>query len=762
MKPQFLYAHSWLDYELPENAGARLWVAGPVQAATAQADGSVLLTLEFRGCKPGEVHSADTTDFRRHTLAVRAYGEGIIRLTGVDQPAPDDAASPMIERDAGLRDMPLTVKESAAAWDLVDQAGVVRLRIPRLEPAPRHWETPIMTVPEVPFRAEVRPDGKVRLPFQSEDTFAPRQFNSVPLGYVERPDGQRVFVASLEASSSEHFAGTGERFARMDLAGQTLTLENSDGLGVNNRRAYKNIPFYLSSRGYGLFAHTSAHLRVSLADISTRAALLRIEEPRLDLFFIGGGSVEKIVHRYRQLTGFPPAVPLWSYGTWMARMTYFSAEECEGIAARLRAEDYPCDVIHLDTGWFRTDWKCEWEFSPERFPDPAGFMARLRAKGFRTTLWQTPWIVKGTKHYEHALAQGYILAHRAREGTGSEFGSGQDEPDNRAIDFSNPAAVRWYQELLGSLFQLGASAIKTDFGEFMDPHADYHGLPYSLLHNRYPLLYQRAAWEATAKATGEPILWARSGWAGCQRYPVHWGGDCACTWDGLAGSLRGGLHFGLSGFAFWSHDVPGFHGLPNFMFSWPSETLYLRWTQAAIFGSHLRYHGTSPREPWEYPGVAPLVRGWLRLRYALIPYLLQVAGEATRSGYPVMRALVFHHSDDPVCWHIDDQFYCGPDLLIAPVLNDEGVRDVYLPAGEWVDFWSGRQLTGRQMLRGVQSTPARIPIFVRAGAVVPYYPRRVPSTNEMKLEQTARLTFDATYRGFVASPLGGLTGLPAD
>ncbi|MDD2442843.1 MAG: glycoside hydrolase family 31 protein, partial [Eubacteriales bacterium] len=240
---------------------------------------------------------------------------------------------------------------------------------------------------------------------------------------------------------------------------------------------------------------------------------------------------------------------------------------------------------------------------------------------------------------------------------------------------------------------------------------------------------------------------------------VHWGGDCACSWDGLAGSIRGGLHIGLSGFAFWSCDVPGFHSLPEFMNQRPDDLLYLRWTQAAIFMSHLRYHGTSAREPYAYPAVAPLVRSWLKLRYALIPYLLDQSEKAVASGFPLMRALILHHADDPVCWTVDDAFYCGESLLVAPLLNAAGRRRVYLPAGQWVDFWSGEILDGGRFLPEQTWPLHQIPVYARLGAEIRVYPHPVRGTDDMDLAQTETVRFDEAYPGFAATSLQRLTRL---
>jgi alpha-D-xyloside xylohydrolase len=226
----------------------------------------------------------------------------------------------------------------------------------------------------------------------------------------------------------------------------------------------------------------------------------------------------------------------------------------------------------------------------------------------------------------------------------------------------------------------------------------------------------------------------------------------------MAGSLRGGLHLGLSGFGFWSHDVPGFHGAPDFMASWPEDDLYVRWTQFGVFTSHLRYHGATPREPYAYPEVADVVRTWLKLRYALIPYLLQEAETTTQTGMPLLRALLLHHEDDPVCWHIDDAYYFGGDILAAPVMNAEGIRDVYLPAGAWVDLWTGKQHQGPKWLKGLHVPLERMPVYVRHGAEIPIYPESIASTEEIDLAKTVKLAFDDEYDGISRSILGKVTG----
>ncbi|MGJ3241732.1 MAG: alpha-xylosidase [Opitutales bacterium] len=746
MEPACAFPEDFLDINDPAYRDAKLWKAHAVTAAEAAADGSVHLTVPFFRCKDAYwVPDESEAEQRKETLVVRALGDGMLRVTLGMPVESTEAGAELLEMAGTLDPQPLTVESVDHGWLVRDPAGRTRMRLSTKIPETQPWSE-LIPEPEPLFQATVLPDGETEVPFMTWDTFAPGKVESVPLGRWE-PEGDLPgeTLFSLHCRPDEKFAGTGERFSRMNLAGSTVTLVNTDGLGVNNRRAYKNVPFYVSSRGYGLLMLTTCKVRLSLGDISTRAAQGRVADPSLDLVFIGGGKPEPILRRYRELTGFPRLPPLWSYGTWMSRMTYFSADETRKVARKMREGRFPCDVLHLDTGWFRTDWKCEWEFSPETFPDPEGFMKELRDDGFRVSLWQMPVVDEGTLHYEPGLKHGYLAKKARNFASGSNFVQFQNAV---SIDFSNPEAVTWYQGLLRRLLKMGASAIKTDFGENIDMDAEYRGLPARKLRNLYSLLYQKAAFEVTEEETGDSIIWARAGWTGCQRYPVHWGGDCACSWDGMAGSLRGGLHIGLSGFAFWSHDVPGFHGVPSFMNNRPADDLYVRWTQFGVLSSHLRYHGTSAREPYLYPEIQDTVRAWLNLRYALIPYIRLQAERAVATGYPLLRALLIDFPDDPYCWEMDDQYLFGEDLLVAPVMNSEGVRSVYLPAGKWVDFWTGEQVSGPRQLADVRQPLERLPLFVRARACLPVYPEAVQSTAEMDPDKVTDLVFDQSYTGF--------------
>ncbi|MHB1000220.1 MAG: glycoside hydrolase family 31 protein [Armatimonadota bacterium] len=760
MKQTNRFINDMLDFDMPETANDVLWRA--CKPVSAEVSGSnVILKVPFKAQKRGDSLTAIIPDDEKpaqlRDVIIRAYGDSVVRVTlAVSGEVPGDE-SVMLEWDKSLLPDPLTVDTVDSGWNIIDSRGTIRMKLTTKDEPRRTWggqEIPF-AIPES-FVASVLPDGRTEIPFMAYDQFFPGAYDSMALSYVERDEEPIRTLFSVHAEHNEKFAGTGERFAKTDLSGRTLILENMDGMGVNNRKCYKNMPFYVSSKPYGLLMLTSAHIRLSLADISTRASQAMIEDPMLDLFFIGGGSIEQICLNYRRITGFPHNVPLWSYGTWMSRMTYFTPEETYEVADKMREGKFPCDVIHLDTAWFEENWKCDWEFSKTKFPDPAGYMQNMRDRGFRISLWQLPTIGKDNKLWDIAKEKGYIAPKKTTAvADASNFGGLEYAG---TIDFSNPETVEWYQGMLKKLFEIGASAIKTDFGEEIDMEADYKGMPARLLHNLYALLYQKAAYEITEKTTGEGLIWARASWIGSQRYPVHWGGDTACTWDGLAGTIRGGLHIGLSGFGFWSHDVPGFHGIPGFLDTWPANDLYVRWTQVGVFTSHLRYHGGQPREPYEYPEIAPIVRKWLNFRYSLIPYLVDQAKKVTETGYPIFRSMLFHHGDDPMCWNIDDQFYCGDNLLVAPVINSEDKRDIYLPEGEWVDIWIGKTYEGNRLLKNFEVPLSRIPVFAVKGSAIKVYPEIVQCTDEMDLANSVELVFDDSYKGFNESILGASIG----
>lgn len=747
MKQTNYYLFDFMDFDSSLQKDEVLWKAY-APTCIKEKDGDIVITIPYQQQKRQEDMAPDMeVPQKSYDLIIRAYDSTILRI--FTTMLHDD----MLEEDDMLQMQVNRMALHLEGTNIIDVQGKKRGTINLNAPILDYWSDLLPPPQPAPF-ITFYPDGDENKPIElSDDHFSPPRYDALPLGFVScgiattKGETNERATISFKCQADECFVGTGERFRKMDLSGQTFQLKNQDGQGVNNRRCYKNIPFYMSSRMYGVFYHTSDYCKLSLADHSSRSVQFMCDRATIDAFLIGGKTPEEILHNYRKLTGFPSMPPLWSYGIWMSRMTYFSAEEVNDICDHLRKEHYPCDVIHLDTGWFRTDWLCEWKFNPERFPDPKGFIQNLKKKGFRVSLWQLPYVAKGAEQLEEAKANQYIaplLKEQASEG--SNF-SALDYAGT--IDFTYDKAVEWYKnKLLKPLLDMGVTCIKTDFGENIHLDAVYHSMTPERLNNLYALLYQKAAFEITKEVTGDGIIWARAAWAGCQRFPLHWGGDSASSWDGMAGSLKGGLHFGLSGFAFWSHDVPGFHSIPDFMNSPINPQVYVRWTQFGVFTSHIRYHGTCKREPWHYPEIAPIIKRWWKLRYRLIPYIIQQSEMACQSGLPIVQALIFHHPDDRQCWHIDDEYYFGNEFLVCPVINDKGIRDIYLPDGEWINFFTGERMEGGKWYNAVKTPLDLMPVFVHPNATIPIYPYDVDCTDDMDLSKAINLEITDNYIGY--------------
>ncbi len=775
MKQTNYHLFDFMDFDPSLQKDEALWKAYAPTKITER-EGDIIVNIPYQKQLHQEDMASDTAvPQQSFDLIIRAYEPDIVRLFTTMNGDEMTEADDMLMMAKEIKRLPLTVRsfpEGSVGYDVIAANGKKVATIDLNAPVLDHWSDLLPAPQPAPF-ITFYPDGdQTKGIALSDDHFSPPRYDALPLGFcsiggsattTNHANNERATI-SFKCTPDECFVGTGERFRKMDLSGQTFQLKNQDGQGVNNRRCYKNIPFYMSSRMYGCFYHTSDYCKLSLADHSTRSVQFLNDHATLDVFLIGGNTPEKILRSYRMLTGFPQMPPKWSFGIWMSRMTYFSADEVNEICDRLRQEHYPCDVIHLDTGWFRTDWLCEWKFNPERFPDPKAFIQRLKQNGFRVSLWQLPYVAQGAEQLEEAKHNKYISqptttpdASPSGDTSGSSNFSALDYAGT--IDFTYDKAVNWYKnQLLKPLLDMGVTCIKTDFGENIHMDHQYHGMTPERLNNIYSLLYQRAAFEITKEVTGNGIVWARSAWAGCQRYPLHWGGDSASSWDGLAGSLKGGLHFGLSGFAFWSHDVPGFHSIPDFMNSPIDENVYVRWTQFGVFSSHMRYHGTCKREPWHYPRIAPIVKRWWKLRYKLLPYIIEQGEQSCLTGYPMVRALLMHHPHNRQVWHIDDEYYFGNDFLVCPVMNachtstDEskngvGTRDIYLPEGQWIDFFTGRQWQGGQWYYNVEVPLDRMPVFVRPGARIKVYPDDVDCTDQMDLDKATAIEITEDFKG---------------
>jgi len=540
---------------------------------------------------------------------------------------------------------------------------------------------------------------------------------------------------SFQLSPDEKIYGAGEQFVEFDRRGRELDLWHEEPLGTETERAYKNIPFHLSTKGYGLLVDTTARVHYDFGKSSTASGTMSVDDDEFAFVFFYGPDFRDVLQRYTAVTGRPARPPKWSFGTWMSRLGYESREELMAVADRLREEAIPSDVLHLDPFWMRANKSTDLEWDTEQFPNPDEMIDELRADDFRLSLWEHPHVPVGTDAFATGASEGYFVT----DGTGDPYvmdNTCQGDYRGALVDFTNPDAVSWWKAKHHRLLEQGVSVFKPDYGEYVPKDAVFaNGKSGKSMHNLYPYLYNRAVYEAVGEINGpeEAVVWGRSAWTGSQAFPMHWGGDPQTSWNGMSAALRGGLSASLCGIAFWSHDIGGFRGTP-------SDALYTRWAQFGLLSSNARCHGTTPREPWEFGEDAlDIFREYARLRYRLVPYLYTYAEVAANTGLPVVRPLLLEYQDDPVVHRMDTQYLLGEDLLVAPVFTDEGTRSVYLPEGEWRYYWTGERYAGRQTV-DVDVGLADLPLFVRAGSVVP---QREP-TQSVQPGTPQELTFEAT------------------
>jgi alpha-D-xyloside xylohydrolase len=598
-----------------------------------------------------------------------------------------------------------------------------------------------VTILENPWHIEFR-DAQGRLltkTFHTSDGAA--QLDPIlPFSFIRRAsDYSRSVAAVFSLAPGEKLFGCGESFTRLDKRGQKVVLWANDANGVETGRMYKPIPFFMSNRGYGMFVHTSAPATFDFGASFGDTNALLLGDDELDLF-VFLGAPKDILNEYTALTGKPSMPPLWSFGLWMSRITYFSEDETRAVAAKLRENRIPSDVIHLDTGWFEHDWRCDYQFSKTRFQDPVKMIADLKRDGFHISLWQLPYFVPKNSLFPEIVSKGLAV----------KDGKGNLPYEDAVLDFTNPATVEWYQGKIASLLKMGVGAIKVDFGEAAPLNGIYaNGRSGFYEHNLYPLRYNQAVADITRQVTGENIMWARSAWAGSQRYPLHWGGDSGAQDSSMAATLRGGLSFGLSGFTFWSHDIGGFAAKTP-------EELYRRWMPFGMLTSHSRCHGTPPKEPWGYS--AAFMDDFRRadeLKYRLMPYVYAQAKDSSERGLPMLRALFIEYPGDPGSWQVEDEYLFGSDILVSPLM-ESGVsaRDVYLPPGQWIDYQSGKVYAGGW--HNIAAGQIPVVMLVRDGAVVPHI-KLAQSTAQMDWSNIELVVFAAS-----AQNAQGLVCLPAD
>lgn len=524
----------------------------------------------------------------------------------------------------------------------------------------------------------------------------------------------------LALDPAEHVYGLGERFGPFVKNGQVVDVWNEDG-GTSSEQAYKNVPFYVTSKGYGVFVAHPEKVSLEVAsEVNTRVQL-SVEGQRLRYYLVGGPTPKDVLRRYTALTGRPARVPGWSFGLWLSTSFTTSYDEAtvtsfiDGMAER----DLPLSVFHFDCFWMREYQWCDFEWDPRTFPDPEGMLARLHERGLKVCVWINPYIGQRSPLFAEGAAKGYLV----RTTDGGVWQWDMWQAGMGLVDFTNPEATAWYLGHLERLLDQGVDCFKTDFGERIpvDDVVWHDGSDPKKMHNYYAHLYNEAVFRLLERkrGTGEAVLFARSATAGGQQFPVHWGGDCDSTYASMAESLRGGLSLAMSGFGYWSHDIGGFEGTPD-------AGVFKRWLAFGLLSSHSRLHGSgSYRVPWAFDDEAvDVTRTFTRLKLSLMPYLGRLAEEAHAEGVPMMRPMVLEFPADRGAQPVDMQYMLGDALLVAPVFTADGTVEYYVPEGTWtrlvddVDGSHAATVTGPRWVTEEHGFTS-LPVLVRPGTVLP-------------------------------------------
>jgi alpha-D-xyloside xylohydrolase len=533
------------------------------------------------------------------------------------------------------------------------------------------------------------------------------------LAYMQWAGKGNFVHEQLTLSVGETVYGLGERFTPWVKNGQVVENSNRDG-GTACEQAYKSVPFYLTSRGYGVLVNEAGPVSFEVASEKTTRVQFSREGESLEYLVIQGPTPKDVVRRLTDLTGKPALPPAWTFGLWLT--TSFTTDYDEATTTsfidEMKRRELPLSVFHFDCFWMREFQWCDFEWDRRQFPDPQQMLARLRARGLRISLWINPYVAQRSPLFEVGAREGYFI----KRANGRVFQTDQWQPGMAIVDFTNPKAVAWYQGHLRRLLEMGVDCFKTDFGERIpDTGVTYHdGSDPVEMHNLYPLQYNEAVFDLIREVRGdeEAVVFARSAYASAQRFPVHWGGDCWSTFESMAESLRGGLSLTSCGFGFWSHDIGGFEGNPP-------PAVYKRWIQFGLLSSHSRLHGSSfYRVPWLVDEEScDVLRAFTRLKHRLMPYLFAKAIEAAETGVPVMRSMLMEHPHDPACAPLDRQYHLGEALLVAPVFDETGEVDFYLPEGRWTHLLSGESKEGGRWLRETHDFMS-LPVYVAANTVM--------------------------------------------
>lgn len=534
-------------------------------------------------------------------------------------------------------------------------------------------------------------------------------------GYTyDKGDGEDTYIRQmLSLSVGELVYGMGERFTPFVKNGQNVDIWNEDG-GTSTEQSYKNIPFYITNKGYGVLVNHPERVSFEVATEMVTRTEFSVKGSYLDYFLINGPTMKEVLTRYTDLTGKPSLPAPWTFGLWLSTSftTNYDEETVMSFVDGMLNRGIPLRTFHFDCFWMKEFHWSDFLWDSRVFPDPAGMLKRIKAKGLNICVWINPYIGQESYLFDEGMKDGYLI----KRTNGQVWQWDAWQPGMAIVDFTNPAACKWFQDKLEVLLDMGVDCFKTDFGERIPTEnvAYFDGSDPVKMHNLYTYLYNKCVFDLLERkrGKGQAVLFARSATVGGQKFPVHWGGDCWSDYESMEESLHGGLSLLMSGFGFWAHDIGGFE-------STSTADVYKRWVAFGLLSSHSRLHGSSSyRVPWVYDEEAvDVVRFFTRLKASLMPYLYKTAIDTSRSGVPTMRSMVLEYTEDKTCHYVDKQYMLGDNLLVAPIFNDQSIAEYYLPKGTWTDFFTGEEKEGAGWITEKHGYLS-IPLMVKENSIV--------------------------------------------
>lgn len=595
----------------------------------------------------------------------------------------------------------------------------------------------VLEVGDFEFEGADVPTDKVHL-----KQLAPGVYEITSVAYAVGYWRFRVFD-----SGASSFYGLGERFNALNHSHTVVRNVSTDDAHAKGSATYKAMPFYMSTRGYGLWVDTTADATFDMNASSETDVIVDVPAEKLRLVLLTGPEFPKILDRFTALAGRSMLPPYWAFAPWLGRDFHKNDAEVKADVDKARALGIPASVIVIDSPW--TTAYNSYKFNPKQFDDAPGMVKYVHRNGYKLVLWHTPWInnrsdtpwepgfvdkvAKKSENYDEAAASGFFVKGLDNQPYVGRWWKGEGS----LIDFTNPSAKHWWQEQVKQAVTAGADGFKDDDAEgsfVAGPVKFADGTDPRLMRNRYAVLYNNAMEEVIQRdLKGNGVLFCRSVTQGAHGIGMLWGGDNEATFsqeNGLPTVVTAGLGASLSGMPLWTADIGGYLKTA----STPDPALFQRWTEYAAFSPTMEVLSGANVLPWDYDGKAggnagggaalATFRKFSVLHMSLFPYRYAAAQEAAKTGMPIMRALVLNYQDDETARQQKDEYLFGPDLLAAPVVTEGTQRVVYLPKGEWVDYWTGAAVAGGRSLV-VEVAMDSIPLYARAGAVIPKIPEDV-------------------------------------